>query len=137
MANAEASVDDITDLYAELGGLFAAQPGLAAAVGGDDALDGFVSLVEQELCMQLDMERNWANLVHSLVANCSQIDGSLNRVQDAVKAAVRAVAGEDCANTAPLDLPPTLETSMDTLIERVDRLGQGRPNPARTGQVRF
>lgn len=133
----QAAVDDITDLYAVLGSLFAAQPGLAAAVGGDDTLEGFVGLVEQELCMQLDMERNWANLVHSLVANCSQIDASLTRVQDAVRAAVRAVAGEDCATTAALDLPPTLETSMDTLIERVNRLGQGRPNPARNGQVRF
>lgn len=137
LPGAEASIDDITDLYAELGGLFAAQPGLAAAVGGDEALDGFVGLVEQELCMQLDMERNWANLVHSLVANCSQIDQSLTRVQEAVKAAVRAITGEDCAASTTLDLPPTLETSMDTLIERVNRLGRGRPSPARSGQVRF
>ena len=135
--DAEASVDDITDLYAELGSLFAAQPQLAAAVGGEEALDGFVNLVEQELCMQLDMERNWGNLVHAMVANCSQIDSSLVRVQDAVKAAVRSVIGEDCRDASTLDLPPTLETTFDTLIERVDRLGRGRPSPARSGQVRF
>lgn len=136
-SDAEASIEDITELYAELAEVFAAHPALAAAVGGDETLDGFVGLVEQELCMQLDMERNWTNLVHSLVANCSQIDVSLTRVQDAVKAAVIAVAGESCPASAPLDLPPTLETSMDTLVERVNRLGLGRPNPARTSQVRF
>jgi len=131
------SIRDITKLNAQLMKTLAQQPGIAQLVSDEPDLDGIVGLVEQELCMQLEMERNWTNLVHSLVANCSQIDVSLGYVQAAVSEAVLAIAGEACVKRAPLDLPPTLETSMDTLIERVDRLGVNRPNPALSGQLRF
>lgn len=131
------SIRDITKLNAQLMKALAKEREIAQLVSDEPDLDGIVGLVEQELCMQLEMERNWTNLVHSLVANCSQIDVSLGRVQAAVSAAVRAIAGEDCVKGAPLDLPPTLETSVDTLIERVDRLGVNRPNPALPGQRRF
>jgi hypothetical protein len=132
-----ASIRDITALNAELMKTLATQPGIEQLLNDEPDLEAIVGLVEQELCMQLEMERNWTNLVHSLVANCSQIDVSLGHVQTAVNNAVLAVAGEACIKRAPLDLPPTLETSMDTLIERVDRLGVNRPNPALPGQVRF
>jgi hypothetical protein len=130
------SILDITALNAVLTRTLTQQPNIAQSISDDPALDGVVGLVEQELCMQLDLERNWTNLVHSLVANCSQIDGSLVRVQQAVSDAVLVIAGEACASRAPLDLPPTIETSLDTLIERVDRLGGNRPNPALSSQLR-
>lgn len=133
----KASIEDVTDLYAALTRAVAAEPRVASFFAGDETLDAFVGLLEQELCMQLGMERNWKNLVHSMVANCSGIDESLVRVETALQNAVDAIAGEACRPTAPLDLPPSLETSMDTLIERVNRLGQGRPNPALPGQSRF
>ena len=85
--------------------------------------------MEQELCLQQAMESNWDHLVHSLVANCSQIDQSLSLVQAMVAQAVLRVAGRPCTQ-ADIDLPPTLETTFDTFVERVDRLGNGRPNVA-------
>lgn len=129
-------IDQLTALSAELARAQVQVPALSQLLGDDTPLQGVVGVVEQELCLQLDMERNWAHLVHSLVPNCSQIDGSLQHLQDVVAAAVLAVAGRPCETRAPIDLPPTLETSFDTLLERVDRLGNNRPNPALAGQTR-
>lgn len=130
------SIRHITDLYAALAKYLNQHPVVAKTFQGDPQLDDLVGLVEQELCMQLEMERNWGSLVHSLVANCSQIDGSLARVQTVLSEAILVVAGKTCPAMTPLDLPPTIETSLDTFLERIDRIGTNRPNPALFGQQR-
>jgi hypothetical protein len=96
----------------------------------DLELDGYIGLVEQELCLQRKMESNWGSMVHSLVANCSQIDQSLTRIQKALDEAVKVVIGRTCIDGAPIDLPPALETSFDSLVDSVERTGLGRPNRA-------
>jgi hypothetical protein len=94
----------------------------------DAVLEGYLHLVKEELCLQLEMERGWGQLVHSLVANCSQIDGTLERVRAAVERAVIAAAGTRCDDDHSINLPPTLETSFDSLVDSVERSGLGRPN---------
>jgi hypothetical protein len=122
------SIRELAALYAALERFDEHMRASGIALEPDADVDGYMALIEQELCMQRTMEANWSNLVHSMVANCSNIDGSLRRVQDAVEQAIRSVAGRDCEAMPSIDLPPTLETSLDTFVERVDRIGAGRPN---------
>lgn len=122
-------IDDLTLLYRTISSADDFLRDHNSFVANDTDLDAYVGVVEQELCLQQAMESNWDSLVHSLVANCSQIDQSLSLVQTMVREAVLRVAGRPCTQ-GDIDLPPTLETTFDTLVERVDRLGNGRPNPA-------
>ncbi|MDR7334398.1 hypothetical protein [Roseateles asaccharophilus] len=126
---ARVSIDDLTLLYRTLSQADSFLLGHNRSVTGDAELDAYLGVVEQELCLQQAMESNWDNLVHSLVANCSQIDQSLSLVQALVREAVIRVSGRPCTE-GDIDLPPTLETTFDTFVERVDRLGNGRPSNA-------
>jgi hypothetical protein len=121
---------DLASVYAPLGLADAVLRPLGRSVGTDAELDAYLAVVEQELCLQLEMERNWETLVHTMVANCSGIDESLKSLQSAVASAAQRVVGRSCASGASIDLPPTLETSFDTLVESVDRMGLGRPSRA-------
>lgn len=123
----------IRHLSAAYGAISAAQQARSFAL---DDFDAYVYLVREELSLQLEMERGWSQLVHSLVANCSQIDGSLERVQAAVRNAVRAAAGAPCDDGYAVNLPPTLETSFDSLVDSVERSGLGRPHRRQTLQRR-
>lgn len=97
-------------------------------VEGDGEVEAYVGVIEQELCLQREMETRWDNLVHTMVANCGTIDVSLGQLRDVVDIATQAVVGEVCREEAPIDLPPALETSFDTLVDNVERTGLGRPN---------
>jgi hypothetical protein len=130
MAGSQVSIDEVSRVYAAIGATDTALRTLGLALPTDPALDAYVGVLEQELCLQLEMERSWGNLVHSMVANCSQIDNSLNELQAAVDRAVNSVMGRSCADAAAIDLPPTLETSFDSLVDSVERTGLGRPNRA-------
>jgi hypothetical protein len=96
----------------------------------DDAeTDGYIGVMEQELCLQGEMEARWSTLVHSMVPNCGQLDATLGSLQAVVANAMQAMVGERCVPQA-IDLPPTLETSFDSLVDRVERTGLNRPNRA-------
>ncbi|NMG30656.1 hypothetical protein [Aromatoleum evansii] len=97
-------------------------------VEGDGEVEAYVGVIEQELCLQREMETRWDNLVHTMIANCGTIDISLGQLREVVDIATQAVAGEVCREEAPIDLPPALETSFDTFIDNVERTGLGRPN---------
>jgi hypothetical protein len=111
-------------------------PAAGLSIGDDEELSSYLRVVEQELCLQRDMELRWTNLVHSMVPNCSDIDRSLAVLISAVNSASISVAGEPCRTDAPINLPPTLETSFDSLVDAVERTGRGRPNPVRLLQQR-
>ncbi len=94
----------------------------------DLELDAYMGVIEQELGLQLEMEESWKDLVHSMVANCARIDTSLGELQQVLRQAVRSVTGRDFTSRRGLNLPPTLETSLDSIVDRVERSGLGRPN---------
>lgn len=123
-----ASIADLTTLHAALGKTEGAlqEHGLTLDLI-DPVVDGYLGLVEQEICLQRRLEEQWNHLVHTMVANCSQIDGSLAAVRGVLDNAILAVSGRACRETPSINLPPTLETTFDTLVESVDRTGQGRP----------
>jgi hypothetical protein len=124
------TVDSLSRLYAAVGQTDARLRRAGRGLSPDADLDAYIGVLEQELCLQLEMERSWGNLVHSMVANCSQIDESLVRLQATVDSAVNALMGRSCADSTAIDLPPTLETSFDSFVESVERTGLGRPNRA-------
>lgn len=97
-------------------------------IEADLETDGYLGVLEQEVCLQGEAESRWKILVHSMVPNCGDIDLTLAALEQVVADAVRAMTGADCEVPAPIDLPPTLETSLDTLVERVERTGLNRPN---------
>jgi hypothetical protein len=128
-------IEDLAELNTAIyRGSAVVPPGLVP--DSDLQLDAYLGVIEQELCLQLDMERNWSQLVHSMVANCAQIDVSLSQLQAVVQAAVRSVAGHDCRSGAAINLPPTLETSLDSLVDSVERTGLGRPHRTLSWQRR-
>jgi hypothetical protein len=104
-------------------------------VQDDIDTDGYIGVLEQELCLQADMEARWSNLVHAMVPNCNSLEVTLGGLQAVVTNAQQAMVGEIC-RTQTIDLPPTLETSFDTLIDRVERTGLNRPNRALAFQRR-
>lgn len=90
--------------------------------------DGYLGVLEQEVCLQGEAENRWKVLVHSMVPNCGDIDRTLGALEAVVATAVASMTGTVCETPAPIDLPPTIETSLDTLVERVERTGFNRPN---------
>ncbi|MGM9480160.1 hypothetical protein ACS5PN_03105 [Roseateles sp. NT4] len=125
---AKASVTDLCTPYRAISAVNADFQRLGIPGFADLDLDAYIGVMEQELCLQLDMEERWKDLVHSMVANCSQIDKSLGELRSVVQSAVRAVVGHDCLDRRGINLPPTLETSLDSIVDRVERSGLGRPN---------
>jgi hypothetical protein len=128
--NSPMNIAALTNVYAAINRADAALRNHNDFIDGDLELDGYLGLIEQEICLQRKLEDQWGNLVHAMVANCSQIDQSLQAVRNMLDAAITAVAGHRCVDGAPIDLPPALETSLDTLVESVERTGLGRPNRA-------
>lgn len=98
-------------------------------VDDDVETDTYLGVLEQELCLQGEMEARWSSLVHSMVPNCGQLDATLGGLQAVVANAMQNMVGERCRPQS-IDLPPTLETSFDTLVDRVERTGLNRPNRA-------
>lgn len=94
----------------------------------DEELDGYLLPIEQELCLQRDGETRWSGLVHSMVPNCADLDRSLTALVQAVDSAMVDAMGDTCTEQPAINLPPTLETSFDTLVDRVERTGLGRPH---------
>lgn len=123
-----ASAVELARAYAAIVRAAAALRAFGIAIESDDDLEAYLGVIEQELCLQREMETRWGNLVHSLVANCGTIDSSLTDLRTVVDEATLRVAGELCPDDAPIDLPPALETSFDTLVDSVERTGRGRPN---------
>lgn len=126
----------LTRLYAAIVRTDARLREIDVLVEGDAEVEAYVGVIEQELCLQREMESRWDILVHSMVANCGTIDVSLGHLREVVDTATQAVIGDICRDEAPIDLPPALETSFDTLVDSVERTGLGRPNRARALQKR-
>ncbi|TBW02150.1 hypothetical protein E0E52_18090 [Azotobacter chroococcum] len=97
-------------------------------IDNEPGLDRYLEVLEEELCLQRDMERRWSNLVHSMVPNCSSLDQSLEVVVRMLDQAAKDVSGAACTDQVPINLPPALETLVDSYVSAVDRTGRGRPN---------
>lgn len=123
-----ATIDHVTTLYRALDATIerVLEP-KDFSVDADEEVDGYLLVLEQELCLQREMETRWTNLVHSMVPNCADLDRSLTALVSVVDSAMVSTLGDTCEVQPAINLPPTLETSFDTLVDRVERTGLGRP----------
>lgn len=85
----------------------------------------FFGLLGQELCVQKDIESHWENLVRSMSPSSVGIKYVLDGIHTVLDAALTSVAGDECRRFRPT-IPPNFETSLDSIVDDVDRMGRGR-----------
>jgi hypothetical protein len=91
-----------------------------------DSFIAYLSILQQELCIQRDMEERWDDLVRTMAPNCFGIDRVLERMGQVIEGAIDLVSGIGCPTFKP-SIPPHFETSLDSIVDDVDRTGLGRP----------
>jgi hypothetical protein len=94
---------------------------------GLDSFEGFFGIVQQELCIQKTMEERWENLVKTMAPDCFGLDDVFDMLGRLIDGAIARVSGSVCPSFAP-SIPPHFETSLDSIVADVDRIGRGRPN---------
>jgi hypothetical protein len=87
-------------------------------------LDDLMSLLQQELCIQRDMEDRWENLVRTMAPDCAGIDRVLNTVKTVIQGAIDRVGGQLDAPCPAFDpkIPPHFETSLGDIFD--DSIGK-------------
>lgn len=91
-----------------------------------DSVNSFLSIFNQELLIQKDVETRWENLVRTLAPNCEGIKEVLNGIGEVIDGALSRVGIGGYREFKP-SIPPHYETSLDSLVDDVDRMGRGRP----------
>ena len=94
---------------------------------GLDSFEGFLGIVQQELCIQKIMEERWENLVKTMAPDCFGLDDVFDMLGRLIDGAIARVSGSLCPSSAP-SIPPHFETSLDSIVADVDRIGRGRPD---------
>jgi hypothetical protein len=122
-----ANLQGMTDLFrfAKIGEAHLLRNGVEDVPTSPPSVNAFLGILQQELCIQEDMEERWRNLVKSMAPNCFGIDAVLNAVEQVIEGAIDLVSGEVCPIFQP-SIPPHYETTLDSLANDVDRLGGGR-----------
>lgn len=92
-----------------------------------DSVVKFLGILQQELCIQKDMEERWENLVRTMAPNCVGFDNVFNTIGHIIQNAIDLVSSIECAAFRP-SIPPHFETSLDSIVDDVDRMGRGRPS---------
>ena len=117
----------MTDLFrfAKIGEAHLIRNGVDDVPTSPPSVNAFLGILQQELCIQEDMEERWRNLVKSMAPNCFGIDKVLNAVERVIEGAIDLVSGEECPIFQP-SIPPHYETSLDAIANDVDPLGGGR-----------
>jgi hypothetical protein len=92
-----------------------------------------IEILRQELCMQRNAEEQWEHLLHTMAPSCIRFHETLVHLHPTrcvIDAAIATVAGTEaaCPKFAPT-IPPTVETSLDSIANDVDSLGGGRTQP--------
>jgi hypothetical protein len=126
-AGLPADLQRMTDLFrlAKIGEAHLLRNSVEDLPTSPPSVNAFLSILQQELCIQEDMEERWRNLVKSMAPNCFGIDQVLNAVERVIEGAIGLVSGEECPIFQP-SIPPHYETSLDELANNVDPLGVGR-----------
>ena len=86
----------------------------------------YFSVLRQELCIQEDTETQWRALVEGMVPECGRLGNVFDTIERLVRTARAKVSARSCTNFDPR-IPPHFETSLDTLVDDVDRTGSNRP----------
>jgi hypothetical protein len=94
---------------------------------GFEELQNLIKFMEQELCIQLDSEQQWENLLHTMAPSCIRFTGGvLEPTKRLLKDAISRITIEPC-QPATVSIPPHFETSLDSIADDISRTGEGRP----------
>jgi hypothetical protein len=87
-----------------------------------------IAVLQQELCMQRSAEEQWEHLLRTMAPSCIRFnDSMLHPTRCVLDAAITEVVGATECPAFDLTIPPTVETSLDSIADDVDRTGFGRP----------
>jgi hypothetical protein len=100
----------------------------SSSIDMPDSLEMTLHVLRQELCIQQDTEQRWENLVRSMASTCHGFDVFV-QINSVLDNAIKMVGGA-CEPFA-VNIPPDIATSLDSLVDDVDRMGRGRPKPVR------
>lgn len=94
---------------------------------GHEPLLKMLQFMRQELCMQRKSEMQWRHLLQTMTPSCQQFrNGQLGPVLNIINGALQEITSEtDCESYEP-SIPPTIETSLDGLVNNISRVGEGR-----------
>ena len=90
------------------------------------SVQDFLGILQQELCQQADTEDRWENLVRTMAPNCAGLTEVFNAIAQVIQDAIDKVSVIECPEFKP-SIPPHFETSLDSIVDDVDRRGRGRP----------
>jgi hypothetical protein len=88
-----------------------------------------IEMMREELCVQRANERHWRELVRAMAPTCLNQAGVLEATEAICARALSWVTrdGEDPCPELQGNIPPTIETSLDTIADNVVRTGANRP----------
>ncbi|MDR4508926.1 MAG: hypothetical protein MRJ65_11955 [Candidatus Brocadiaceae bacterium] len=91
-------------------------------------LENMLKIIHQELCFQSEAEGNWRSLLQTMAPSCIKFNGNiLSPTIEIINCAIHKFAGE--IETCPpfaVTIPPHYETSLDSIVDDIDRTGLGR-----------
>ncbi|MGH6636511.1 MAG: hypothetical protein ACRED0_10410 [Gammaproteobacteria bacterium] len=79
-------------------------------------INGLVSILQQELCVQKAAEGRWKNLVKTMAPDCLGIDNVFIDIEKVINDALENVGGPVCPAFGPT-IPPHYETSLEALVK--------------------
>jgi len=79
-------------------------------------INGLVTILQQELCVQKDAESRWKNLVKTMAPDCLGIDKVFIDIEGVINGALDNVGGPVCPAFGPT-IPPHFETSLEALVK--------------------
>jgi hypothetical protein len=89
-----------------------------------ESLRPFFGLLEQELCIQRDLEIRWETLVRTMAPDCVGLDRIFTLITGLIDNALALVSGR--CEEFDVILPPHYETSLDAIANDVNAAGVGR-----------
>lgn len=95
----------------------------SSSIDMPDSLEMTLHVLRQELCIQQDTEQRWENLVRSMASTCHGFD-VFDQIYSVLDNAIKMVGGT--CEPFEVNIPPDIATSLDSLVDDVDRMGRGR-----------
>jgi hypothetical protein len=80
----------------------------------------------QELCVQKQMEKRWKTLLQTMAPNCVSLENLLAVVDDLINDTIESLDGDPRSCEVNILLPPTQETSWNSLTHRILSSGANR-----------
>lgn len=90
-------------------------------------LEKMLEIFHQEFCFQLGAEKQWENMIKNMISGCIRFDRLLGPTSSVIYDAMKRALGEVKVCPKPeVTIPPTVETSIDRIVDDVASSGDRR-----------